>query len=68
VTKTCESHRKGATMTNTKQNLRGLANDIRDLAQNHPCYSQVHEIIRVATNHIDALARIEDINKSTDVR
>lgn len=42
--------------------LRDLARQLQRVAEDHFCYAQVAEIIRNATDHICAIARIEEMN------
>lgn len=44
--------------------LRTLASQIDAVARDHLCFSQVYEIIRVATDHISALALIEEFHRT----
>lgn len=43
--------------------LRDLAAKIEDLARWHPAYSQAWQVINNCSDHLQALARIEEINK-----
>lgn len=44
------------------ESLRQLAREIEDLGRKHGCWSQVHQIVLNATDHICAVARIEELN------
>jgi hypothetical protein len=45
----------------TSSQLRDLAAAIEQLAREHPCWSQVHQIIYNCTNHIALLAKVEEL-------
>lgn len=45
-----------------KSPLRDLARQIEDVARAHPAYSQAHEVVRVLTGYLLAMARIEELN------
>jgi hypothetical protein len=47
-----------------KSDLRSLAVDIYKLAKNNPAYSQIYEVVRVITDHINAIAYIEEMHGS----
>lgn len=44
------------------ESLRQLAREIEALGRKHDCWSQVHQIVLNATDHICAVARIEELN------
>lgn len=46
-----------------KSLIRELVLQIEQLAREHPCYSQVYDIIQVACDHMQARARIEELHQ-----
>ncbi len=44
--------------------IRDLVQKIEAVAREHPAYSQVYDIVRVATDHMAARARIEELNQA----
>ena len=46
------------------KSLRGLAQSLEVTAREHPCWSQVHQIVVVLTGYITALARVSEVNQS----
>jgi predicted DNA-binding transcriptional regulator YafY len=42
--------------------LRDLASQLEEVGRAHPCWSQVHEIVRCATDHICAVARANELS------
>lgn len=45
--------------------IRDLVAKIETVARDHPSYSQVYDIVRVATDHMAARARVEELNQET---
>lgn len=43
--------------------IRDLVAKIETVARDHPSYSQVYDIVQVATDHMAARARIEELNQ-----
>lgn len=43
--------------------IRDLIPQIERIAREHPCYSQVNDIIRVTIDHMAARARIEELHQ-----
>lgn len=48
--------------------IRDLVAKIETVARDHPSYSQVYDIVRVATDHMAARARIEELNQEEACR
>jgi hypothetical protein len=46
-----------------KHTLRDLARKIDRLARGHMAFSQAHEIVRSCTDHLNAVARCNEVNQ-----
>lgn len=60
ITRIVDFDVKEKTMTSP---LRDLAAKIEDLAREHPAYSQAWRVVNGCSDHLQALARIEELNK-----
>lgn len=46
-----------------EHSLRNLARSIEELARSHPAWSQAYAIVMNCTGHLNALARVQEINQ-----
>ena len=46
-----------------KPDLRDLARRIHDVAEVHPCYSQAYRAVAMLTDHLTAMAAVNELNR-----